>query len=220
MEKAFDETWEELHKSRQWGIYPTEHVIRFVARNYYDKDREKIKILDFGCGGGAHTWYLAREGFDTYAFDGSKSAVERVKERLRLEGLTADLRVRDGIALDYEEDFFDCVIDNVSIYSNCLEPIRKMYQDIYRFLKKGGKFLTSSFSTNTNGYGEGTCVEEGTYRDIPEGNLAGRGTAHFWKESELREVITQTGFGSVQVDTIRYTDHGRVVEQYVLTAEK
>lgn len=220
MNQSFDETWEELHKSRQWGMYPTEHVIRFVARNYYSKDRKNVKILDFGCGGGAHTWYLAREGFDTYAFDGSKSAVERVKEKLSLEGLTADLRVRDGAALDYEENFFDCVIDNVSIYSNRLEPIRKMYQEIYKILKKGGKLLTSSFSTDTTGYGEGTRIEEGTYRDIPIGNLAGRGTAHFWREEELRETITQAGFVSLQVDTIRYTDNGNVVEQYVLTAEK
>lgn len=51
-EKSFDETWEEIHKTQEWGKYPTEHVIRFIARNYYKKERSKIRILDFGCGGG------------------------------------------------------------------------------------------------------------------------------------------------------------------------
>ncbi len=38
---------------------------------------------------GAHTWYLAREGFDVYAFDGSKSAVAKAAQRLEKEHLKA-----------------------------------------------------------------------------------------------------------------------------------
>lgn len=49
--QSFDQTWEEIHKNQSWGKYPTEHVIRFIARNYYSQERSKIKILDFGCGG-------------------------------------------------------------------------------------------------------------------------------------------------------------------------
>lgn len=66
--KSFSEEWEKIHSTQEWGRYPSETVIRFIARNYYKTEREKIKILDFGCGAGAHTWYLAREGFDVYAF--------------------------------------------------------------------------------------------------------------------------------------------------------
>ena len=113
--KSFDTTWEILHKRQEWGKYPTEPVIRFMARNFYNKDRKTIKVLDFCCGGGSHTWYLSKEGFDVYAFDGSESAVARVNNRLEKEGLKADLRVRDALELDYEDDFFDCVIDSVSI---------------------------------------------------------------------------------------------------------
>lgn len=50
--KSFDNVWEEIHSTTEWGQYPSEHVIRFVARNYYKKDRANTKILDFGCGGG------------------------------------------------------------------------------------------------------------------------------------------------------------------------
>lgn len=95
--KAMDPVWDEIHSLRTWGEYPAEHVIRFVARNYYQTDRSKVKILDFGCGAGAHTWFLAREGFDTYAFDGFPYAVENSKKKLEKENLHADFRVFDGL---------------------------------------------------------------------------------------------------------------------------
>lgn len=50
--KSFDEIWENIHATQEWGKYPSEPVIRFVARNYYDKDRQSTKVLDFGVGGG------------------------------------------------------------------------------------------------------------------------------------------------------------------------
>ena len=50
--KSFDDIWETIHATEEWGKYPSEPVIRFVARNYYNKDRRCIKMLDFGCGGG------------------------------------------------------------------------------------------------------------------------------------------------------------------------
>lgn len=48
---AIDKIWDEIHQKGKWGSYPTEHVIRFVARNFYNTDRKTVKMLDFGCGG-------------------------------------------------------------------------------------------------------------------------------------------------------------------------
>lgn len=142
--KSFDEEWEKIHASKEWGQYPTEVVIRFIARNYYDKLRKNIKILDFGCGADAHTWYLAREGFDTYAFDGSISAVKRLNDRLKREDLHADVRVRDALELNYNIKF-NAIIDNVTIYANTLENIEKMYKKCYEMLDFGGKIFSVAF---------------------------------------------------------------------------
>ena len=218
--KSFDETWEKIHAAQEWGKYTSEPVIRFVARNYYKGDRKAVKIMDFGCGGGSHTWYLAREGFDTYGFDGSKSAVNKVEARLKEEKLHADLRVRDALELDYEDDFFDCIIDNATIYANRKENILKMYQQIYRMLKKGGKLFSVSFTTGTTGFGTGTKLEENTFCDITEGGLAGRGISHFYAENELINLLKETGFQNIVEDTLRFTDRGNVVEQFLVQAEK
>ena len=218
--KSFDETWEEIHAAQEWGKYPSEHVIRFVARNYYRKKRQEVKILDFGCGGGNHTWYLAREGFDTYAFDGSASAVSRVNKRLEEENLQADVRVRDALELDYRKEFFDCVIDNAVVYANTYENITAMYREIYSLLKPGGTLFSVSFTTGTTGYGTGKELEKNTFCDITEGSLAGRGTTHFFEEQELRSILEDAGFENITVDRLRFTDRGSVVEQFLVQAER
>ena len=62
-------------------------------------------MLDFGCGAGANTWFLAREGFDTYAFDGSEFAIRNAKNKLEKEGVHANFSVHDISEQYYQNDF-------------------------------------------------------------------------------------------------------------------
>ena len=218
--KSFDEEWEVIHRTMEWGKYPAEHVIRFIARNYYKMQRSKIKILDYGCGGGAHTWYLAREGFDVYAFDGSPSAIATVKKRLDMDGLKANLKVADALEIDYPKEFFDAVVDNVCIYANMSKNIQMMYNGVYRILRSGGKLLTTCFGEKTDGYGSGRKLEKDTYADIEYGNLAGRGTAHFFSKEELEEDLKVAGFSNITIDKILYTDNQVQIEQFVAVGIK
>lgn len=219
--KSFNEEWEQIHQSMEWGKYPSENVIRFVARNYYKKDRGHIRILDFGCGSGANTWFLAREGFDTYAFDGSKSAVEKAKAHLQAEGLfNVHFDVMDGTEILYENSFFDCVIDNVCIYANRLEHINEMFANVYRVLKPGGKLFSTCFGTGTTGYGEGEQIEKNTFCNIKRGPLADRVVVHFFSEDELKTSAGGAGFSNIIIDKMAYTDNGNGIEMFMMNAEK
>ncbi len=214
-----EQIWNKLHSDRKWGGYPSETIIRFVARNYYNTQRNKTRILDFGCGAGAHTWFLAREGFDTYAFDGSPFAIENAKENLEKEGLQANLCVMDGVDATYSESFFDAVIDSACICTNRVSDIETMYQNIYFMLKPGGKFLSTCFTPKTQGFANGDYVEPGTYTNIQEGPLSHM-LIHFFEEDELRERLKKFGFKNIIIDILHYTDNGRVVDEYVVQAEK
>lgn len=218
--KSISDEWEKIHSTRGWGHYPSEPIIRFVAKNFYDKKRSEIKILDFGCGQGAHTWYLAREGFDTYAFDGSLSAVEKAKQYLKSENLNADFRVMDGVDLDYPDLFFDAVIDSVTIGHNRSDNILLMYEKVYKTLKHGGKLFSSFFSTNTSGYGTGKEIENGTFFNVELGPLKDKGNVHFWTKNDFYNIVKSCGFENIKIDENRYTDSDSVIDLLILTAEK
>lgn len=214
------DAWEKIHQNKKWGVYPSEHVIRFIARNYYSKDRKNTKILDFGCGTGAHTWYLAREGFDTFGFDISETTVQSLKEYLLTEKFNAHVQVMDGLNLSYEDNFFDAVIDNVSIQSNCTNDIIGMYKKVYNVLKTNGRFMTVVFGKETTGYGTGKEIKPGTYEGVEKGALQGYGCRHFFDEDELYKMLENVGFKNIHIEFILFSDKGNVNKQFIAIGEK
>ena len=115
---SWDSIWDKVFEGQEWGKYPAESLIRFIARNFYQRNRKSTKILEVGCGPGANIWYLAKEGFDTYGIDGSETAIKKAKKRLQEENLRAHLHIGDIINLPYEENYVDAVIDAECLYSN------------------------------------------------------------------------------------------------------
>ncbi|MCI6033938.1 class I SAM-dependent methyltransferase [Fusobacterium varium] len=220
--KSFNKDWEKIHQDNVWGQYPSEDVIRFIARNFYSfNDRSKIKILDYGCGAGANTWYLSREGFDVYAFDGSISAVEKTKQKLNKDNLKAELIVADALEINYKNNFFDCIIDSAVIYANTVESIKRMYLNIFNILKSNGKLLTTGlFTTNTSGYGTGFFLEENTFKDVENGILKNRGTAHFFKKDEIYNILNMIGFVNIKIGTIKRIEDEVITEYFIVSAEK
>lgn len=221
--KAFDEIWEQIHNEQEWGKYPQEEVIRFVARNYYRMERSEVKLLDAGCGTGAVTWFVAREGFVVSGFDGSMTAVRKAMDRLKAEGLSADLKVADAAAMPFQNEFFNGIIDSAMIYANTTEAIRTILRECYRVLMTGGKlFSTGLFKIGMTGYGTGEMLEENTYRELTEGVLAHRGTVHFFDQAQIAAIWSEVGFKNIKIDFIDRTDMDGTVKisYFMVESEK
>ena len=171
-------------------------------------------------GGGAHTWYLAREGFDTYAFDGSEFAVQRTQNKLDRENLCANVRKLDGLYLDYPDNYFDAVIDNVSIDANKLIDITSMYKAIYKILKPSGKLCTVCFDKNTTGYGTGEQVEKDTFTNMTEGIFKTSGLHHFFDKESISHLLTDVGFKEIKHESLAYTDAGNTISEIITTCVK
>lgn len=115
---SWDSNWEKIFKAQEWGKYPSENLIQFVARNFYKKNRAEVKLLEVGCGTGANIWYMSREGFNVSGIDGSDTAIKIAQERMKNENLNARLIVGDIISLPFDNMEFDAIIDNECLYSN------------------------------------------------------------------------------------------------------
>lgn len=177
---GWDRVWEEIFRSREWGKYPPEHVVRFVARNFYDApDRATVHLLEVGCGPGANIWFMVREGFSVSGIDGSPTAIAQAQQRLGNEGLSADLRVGDYTTLPWENNSFDGVVENVSLCCNPWAAINLALGEIRRVLKPGAPFLSSFFTDRTWGYGLGAEVKPDGFLSISEGPLADGGFCLF-----------------------------------------
>ena len=218
---SWNPVWEEIFRKREWGKYPPEHVVRFVAHNWYAvRDRQLVRLLDVGAGPGANTWFMAREGFSASAIDGSSTAIERLHTRLASEGLKADARVGDFKQLPWEDGIFDGAIDNLAICTNPFESCRRVVHEVHRVLKPGGRFLSASFTPRTWGYGTGKQVEKNGFDDLSEGPCSGEGFCLFMDRQQVDELYGD--FAEVRVDTTSATLDGetRVVEHWIVSCRK
>jgi SAM-dependent methyltransferase len=138
----WNNVWEELFSSQAWGKYPAEPLIRFIARNFYSKNRANVRILELGCGPGANLWYLAREGFSFKGVDGSATAIQQATDRLDSECAgwreLGQLEVGDITKVDLGHEVFDAVIDNECVYCMPFDQSREIYAKARAALKRGG----------------------------------------------------------------------------------
>ncbi|MDD3147677.1 MAG: class I SAM-dependent methyltransferase, partial [Candidatus Riflebacteria bacterium] len=181
--KTFDKTWNEVHETRSWGRYPAEELVRFMARNFKPDQRQTVRVLDLGCGTGANTWFLCREGFATVALDGAFAALPKARELCRAEKTQPLLLQSDAGLLPFSNGVFDAVVEIGALASNSSSGIKEILTEIHRMLKPGGCFFSSVlFTSATSGYGSGEKIDAHSFRNVIDGPVAGLGTIHFFSK--------------------------------------
>ncbi len=190
---SWDSHWEKVFSSNSWGRYPPEELVRFVARHFFPvPDRGQVRLLEVGCGPGANIWFMAREGFDVRGIDGSHTAIERARERLKGDRLEGVLVLGDIVNLrdHFLADHFDAVIDVACLQHNDIRSIRAILDSARHVLKPGGLIFSMMVDTECYGCGTGRQVEPGTFVEVSAGPCTGVGLCHFFSLEEVRSLFS------------------------------
>ena len=208
--KDYTSHWDKKFKSRAWGRYPPEDLVRFMGRNFKNAEKNNVHVLEVGCGPGANVWFLHREGYTVSAIDVSPTAIQLVGERLAAENKdfkspAPDLRVGNFETLPWADAQFDAVVDIFALYANTNDVIAKSLKEIARVLKPGGLFYTKLWGTNTTGFGSGKTLEPATFDEISSGPCSNMGVSHFFSKAEINALFGQF-FTPLAIDVISRSD--------------
>jgi 2-polyprenyl-3-methyl-5-hydroxy-6-metoxy-1,4-benzoquinol methylase len=184
-----------------------------------------VKLLDVGCGQGAFTIGLARDGYDALGLTGNSSDNRKATERAAICGADlARFEALDIRNLDSRHDFlnqFDILL--------CLEVIehilndQKLMVDMARCVRPGGKLL---LTTPNFDYRPMTKGDAGPFSPVENGWHVRKG----YTEKRLRELSREaglefesisycSGFVSQKVTAIQrwVTDHASLLIGWTLT---
>jgi len=218
---SWDKVWDKVFQELEWGKYPGESLIRFIARNFYKRDRKNTKLLEVGCGPGANVWYMAREGFDVYGMEGSKTAVERGKARMEKEGVKVTFSIGDIVALPYQNGFFDGVVDAECLTHNNRENLERILKEIRRVLKTGGLFYSRTFTEQVYLGKNPKQVGPNEFIEASDGPFFGRGFVRLTTREGVEELYGKY-FKILSVDKNDYTEqNGKIlISEWVIICQK
>ncbi len=120
------------HEDERFGLQLYHHVTETA-------DLTESEILEVGCGRGGGIAYLSKYHHPKKAIglDLSENAVNLCKSRHHVEGL--EFVVGDAENLNFPDESFDYVVNIESAF--CYPSRQKFYRQVYRTLRKGGRFL-------------------------------------------------------------------------------
>jgi SAM-dependent methyltransferase len=168
----------------------------------FDELRGK-RVLEIGCGLGAHAQLLSATGCHLTCIDITDRAVDNTRRRLALSGLSADVFSMDAEEMDFHDAEFDFVW-SWGVIHHSAHPERILRQ-VYRILKAGGEFRfmvyhrpsLSGFYSLVRGFLTGKFSRGMSARQVLSFYTDGY-LARFYTRRELRELLLNCGFSRLE----------------------
>ena len=207
--------------------YPNEQLIQFLAEHFFvipKEKRKKIKLLEVGCGSGANLWMIAKEGFDAYGIDIAPTSIDLCKKMLRYWGVKAHVQTGNMRKLPFNDNFFDAVADVLSVEHTDLKGHTEAYREIFRCLKKGGRFFSWHLGTNSANFrnGGGRKLDRLTIDNAPNPSVpySNNGLTCFLNPTTARTMLFSAGFRDIKIELVvrTYKNMTQKVEYFSIQA--
>lgn len=181
--------WERIYAAgEQLNRHPYTEVVSFVKRRWRGDAAWERTALDIGCGSGVHAAFLADQGAQVIAFDGSQSAVAHAKE---LHGNPRiSYHVSAFAAFDPGQTRFDMVVDRLSSTYATVDVVATLYQNLRKSLNPGAHLLWQGFDPQNTGKELGRYDDEaGLWTGFSSGVFQPDDTITFFTEDDLSRIF-------------------------------
>jgi len=125
---------------------PTKELVMYIHQMHFPRGTNAI---EFGCGEGRDSIFLAKQSFKVAAIDVASSAVKRAKQRAAEEDVSIDFAVADATDLGcFKSSTYDLAVSIGYLHMVIDEKDRQKHlSETLRLLKRGGFY----FSCNIGG---------------------------------------------------------------------
>jgi SAM-dependent methyltransferase len=156
--------WDKIYSddSAFFGEDPSDFAQKCYS--YFKKYGVK-RILELGCGQGRDTIFFASNGFDVYAIDASKVAIENINQKKGQKNISLDLRhFKARQALPYDSSYFDAVYSHMFYNMRFTDDeLRSLFKESNRVLKNNGLLYFSVRSDKDVLYSKGKKIDNNIY---------------------------------------------------------
>ncbi|MDI6778511.1 MAG: class I SAM-dependent methyltransferase [Patescibacteria group bacterium] len=203
---------------------PDQDEPRACVPEFFEKHKKELKggkIFDLGCGSGRNLLYAAKLGFEMYGLDISQVALSQLKNKLKEENLSADVRKGSVYNLPYKDTVFNCVMSINSLQHNDWKGAEKSFAEAGRILKDGGLFLLSVRSASRDLPEDRTDVpDKGVTFVLSRGFNAGIMLHHYTRE-EIEELASKNSLKILDIrEDTEYKEGERQVNWIVTFRKK
>jgi len=162
--------------TKGYGIqFPEGHIIRiynnFISKFLPKKENSTYSSLDFGCGNGIHSTYLASKGYEVHGVDIIPEAIEQAKINNTQYKDNFNIIKNNNLIAQFKYKKFDLILANQSLYYLDDIELRKIIKQFYDILNTNGIVVFTMMSSK-NYYSE--YITEELPNGLSKVELSGR----------------------------------------------
>lgn len=105
----------------------------------YSPNKDKLKVLDIGCGAGFFSILMAGAGHDVTSIDYTENMVNSAKKNAEEAGVNIRVMRMDAQNLEFEDNTFDLIVTRNVTW--VMEQPKRAYSEWMRVLTPGGRMI-------------------------------------------------------------------------------
>ena len=150
---TWDNQWESIHRSNDWGMFPCEFLVRVLAKKYQKKLKKKLNVIELGCGVGANLSLYNEYCQNFIGIDNSEIAISKIEKNAKkfkkcnfnfLKGNVMDINYSN---FDFK---FDMIVDVECLYCLSNQDAKTVIDNVSKNLSIDGQFFSLMFNEETN----------------------------------------------------------------------